>query len=355
VVFHGTATIRGDYQTLFRRLELHGTTTLQTTPIIEKILAMKQGSSVDAAPEYQNNAILRYNTNETTTAGSEWGSSGTALPPKVQIDRDAGSGVTRLVVNDSRIVSQSLKIKNFGVLQLNGGATLSFTNGAIMTIHPGGNFEPQGTSCINQVALTSSGSWTLQNDGTADADYVTVRNSTAIGNVPIIVPNGADSGGNTGWTFTNSCVAKQRPKPTVNTPPEVIKPIQDSCVTKGDAPITFSLFPNVADAQDADNQLTYTVIYNRNPKIAESSEIASTDGNLTLTFLHYGVTKIGVRVTDRGGLYTDLYFRVIVGLPMRLGGSLQDLCTQTGLGCQPGASPQNPRVGIQLEGVEPKK
>ncbi|MEM8485966.1 MAG: Ig-like domain-containing protein [Bacteroidota bacterium] len=78
---------------------------------------------------------------------------------------------------------------------------------------------------------------------------------------------------------------------------------------------TIGLFPSFADEEDADTQLTYSVVGNTNPALFGTiPAIGSSDGilNLPLAQDASGVATLTVRATDSGGLFVDAAFQVEV-------------------------------------------
>ncbi|MDM8553510.1 FG-GAP-like repeat-containing protein [Desulfococcaceae bacterium HSG7] len=97
--------------------------------------------------------------------------------------------------------------------------------------------------------------------------------------------------------------------------PTVSTPIADVTVNASAADKTFSVFPNFADAEDADTALAYTVTGNTNPAAVTPSAIVSADGNLTLAFGDVGSSEITVQAEDTAGQTVTDTFTVAVNDP----------------------------------------
>ncbi len=92
-------------------------------------------------------------------------------------------------------------------------------------------------------------------------------------------------------------------------------PISDIQVLEDAAAPLITLFDHFEDVEDADNQLTYTIISNSNPSLFGAiPPISSTNGNLTLPLApdEHGTADLTVRATDSGGLSADESFEVEV-------------------------------------------
>ncbi|MBN8655678.1 MAG: DUF4082 domain-containing protein, partial [Anaerolineae bacterium] len=101
-----------------------------------------------------------------------------------------------------------------------------------------------------------------------------------------------------------------------------VNAVNDNPTTSGIAPLTVNedaadssidLFPSLADVEDADAQLTYTVTGNTNVALFTSTNIVAGQ-NLVLDFAPNasGAADITVRATDTGGLFVDTTFTVTV-------------------------------------------
>ena len=113
-------------------------------------------------------------------------------------------------------------------------------------------------------------------------------------------------------------VVSLNPAPT-NTTPTVSTPIADVNVLEDAANTVFSLYPNFADTESTDAQLTYTVtaISNTTLFTAPSGGLPITIAGPTNFTLDYapnanGTSNITVRATDPGGLFVEDTFAVNV-------------------------------------------
>ena len=87
-------------------------------------------------------------------------------------------------------------------------------------------------------------------------------------------------------------------------------------VTEGTTSSVVNLFDAFADAEDTDNQLTYTIDSNSNPSLFSSTDINTTTGELTVAYAsgQIGTAQLSVTATDTGGLTVSTSFDVTVAV-----------------------------------------
>jgi hypothetical protein len=91
-------------------------------------------------------------------------------------------------------------------------------------------------------------------------------------------------------------------------PPDIINPIPDIIIFIGSANQTLSLFEVFEDANDADTDLTYSIVGNTDPSVVTPSSISSADGLLELIFGSAGISLLTVKVENlAGGFVTEVF------------------------------------------------
>ena len=135
---------------------------------------------------------------------------------------------------------------------------------------------------------------------------ITVANSAAVINGPISVTVTATDNGTPNESDAAAITIH------VNKPPVITQDIFDSAVFEDADPIVFDLAPVFADAEDADDALTYAVVGNSQPSIFSSVEVSGNTLTLTLAPNANGLSVITVRATDTGGLFVEEVFTLSV-------------------------------------------
>ncbi|AFZ51397.1 putative pre-peptidase [Dactylococcopsis salina PCC 8305] len=101
---------------------------------------------------------------------------------------------------------------------------------------------------------------------------------------------------------------------TIDTPPEVVNPIDDRNIPSDSDPIRLNLFETFEDNQDDDSNLSFTVI-SSNPNLVSLSPVDEGSGRLFLQFPsnNEGSSEVTVTATDSNGLSREETFLVTVG------------------------------------------
>ena len=88
----------------------------------------------------------------------------------------------------------------------------------------------------------------------------------------------------------------------------------DVNVDENAADEVLSLFDAFDDAEDDDDDLTYSIVYNSNPDLFDSVDIDGVNGELTLDFAfdEFGEALLTIRATDSNGLIVDTTLEVNV-------------------------------------------
>ena len=186
-------------------------------------------------------------------------------------------------------------------------------------ISKGGNIfdDASGNHFLDQPNdLTENGSLELgplADNGGPTGTHAIGANSSAVGNAVEGAPQDDQRCFARNEPFDSGAFEFGAGSGPVNTPPVVEQGIADVAVDLGATPLSFSLHPNFADAEDADTDLGYAVTINTDNSVVTTSAIASVDGILTLTFVGAGMSEIEVTATDTGGLSASTGFKVTVG------------------------------------------
>ncbi len=281
-------------------------------------------NAANDAPVCNNVSIT---TNEDTT--------GTTLPNCNDVDGDT---LTYSVVNNATNGSGSFIDPNLTYVpdaNFNGADNFTyFANDG--TVNSNSATVNVTVSAINDAPVCNDVSITTSEDTAGmttpdctdtEGDTLTYNavNSATNGTGSFIDPNltyipNANFNGTDSFTYTANDGTSNSNSATVNVtvngvndPPTVSAPIADVNVLEDAANTVFNLYPNFADLEDADPQLTYLVVGNTNPGLFTSVNIAD-PANFTLDYTPEtsGIADITIRATDTGGLFVEDTFQVTV-------------------------------------------
>jgi glucose/arabinose dehydrogenase len=222
--------------------------------------------------------------------------------PTLQVLNVAAS---KAVINSAEQVVRVSAPVGSQVALLIAEAAMFTTNGVAFDVDP---FE------ANSVIQVSEKTATVGAAGFVDI-LVTLSNSNPEGGYNHLVAAVKDAQGHTG--LLSEVHVLQLVSGTGGNTAPTTSGIANVAVVQ-DAPDTvIDLFAAFADAEDADTELTYSVVSNSNSSLFDSVTVDGATGKLTLNYAPTatGTAQLAVKATDTGGLSTTTNFTVSVSTP----------------------------------------
>jgi glucose/arabinose dehydrogenase len=209
---------------------------------------------------------------------------------------------TKAVVNSTAQVVRITAPVGSQVALLVAEAAMFTTNGVAFDVQP---FEANSVIQVNEKTATVGAS------GFVDIP-VTLTNTNPEGGYNHLVAAVKDAQGHTGL-LSDVHVLQLETGSGGNTAP-TSSGIANVTVIQNAPDTVINLFASFADAEDADEELTYSVVSNSNSGLFDAVTIDAATGKLTLDYASTatGTAQLAVKATDTGGLSATTNFSVTV-------------------------------------------